>query len=643
MNRIQLDKKGNRIIVHTDQKLSDAIPGAYRTVNGYWTVPLDLETCKLLRELFGKRLALSTELRRWATGARDRRDYMGRLGQATRARLEVVPKVAPRLYKAMRTREYQLVGTRFIADNPPASAIFDEPGLGKTLIAIAGILEAEVPGPYLVVAPMTAAESVWQREIRRWLPNHHRVITLPNGQGARNALIKYTQYTEDTWMVVHPEIIQTRVWWICAECGERTKWQYKPVPILDCGHPKGKRTKKIDEYRYPRLFEVEWGAIVVDESHDCLIRRTATPTQRRAGLDRLGSNVREDGLRIALSGTPMEGKPHQLWGTLNWLDPEQYSAFGRWAELYWRRGGYTGFQIGEFRPEREQMLWDSLKSIALRRTKMEVAKDLPPKAYVGTPYESEELDVSPIGIWLPMDGSQKRAYDEMLADSATELESGRLETISALAELTRLKQFACSYGDVIEKKLPNGDKDFRFVPQLPSNKYDWLLEFLDELGYPRNPLTKVVIVSQFTRLLELYAQHLEKHFRTKPNRPITSMITGRVKKQDRHSILDRFNQVGNEQIMLLNTKAGGQSITIDSADRMVFISETRVPDNQEQAEDRIHRVSKPRQCMYYYLRSQGTVDVGTALINEERTRDTKRLLDVRRGVEYLRRVIELSK
>jgi len=95
--------------------------------------------------------------------------------------------------------------------------------------------------------------------------------------------------------------------------------------------------------------------------------------------------------------------------------------------------------------------------------------------------------------------------------------------------------------------------------------------------------------------------------------------------------------------MMLNVKAGGTAITIDSADRMIFISETRNPAQQSQAEDRIHRVSNPRQCMYYYLRSLGTVDVGTSLVNQEADRESRRLLDGRRGVEYVRHVLDLSR
>ena len=95
--------------------------------------------------------------------------------------------------------------------------------------------------------------------------------------------------------------------------------------------------------------------------------------------------------------------------------------------------------------------------------------------------------------------------------------------------------------------------------------------------------------------------------------------------------------------MFLNVKAGGTAITIDSADRMIFISETRIPDQQKQAEDRIHRISNPRHCFYYYLRSLGTVDIGTALVNQEMEQETHRLLDKRRGVDYMRHILDLSR
>lgn len=648
---VRIEKQGRRITVKSDEPLpglQTTIPGAYLTVAGFWTVPLSLESCKLLREAFGRRLVLGKELRSWARVVRDNRVTMAELAASDDAELDHLAEAAPKLFEAMSTRTYQRVGARFIADNS-ATLVADEPGLGKTLIAMGGILESGVPGPYLIVAPKTAADSVWRREITRWLPKHHKAVIVPDNRAQREARLRLTRYGPHTWLIVHPEMVMVDAWWSCQaeDCGVDTTVKGKQQRVLSCGHIKDRKTPKTISQSYPKLFEIEWGVIVVDESHESLIVRTAGQTQRRRGLEMLP--LRGDGLRIAMSGTPFDSKPHQLWGTLNWLEPTTYSAFNRWAELYWQKGGYTGHQLGEFNKAREPMLWDSISAIALRRTKAEVAKDMPPKTYVGNPYDPDEPD-SPVGVWLEMDGKQAKAYEAMERLSVAELESGRLEALYALEELTRLKQLATSYGDIVQREAWLTDEDgnrFRgmkdfYVPRLPSNKFNWTVDSLEEWGYPSNPLTKVVIVSFYTGILESFREGLEKHFKTKPNRPMCSAITGKTPMKDRRRIIDRFNEPGNEQVMLLNVKAGGTAITLDTADRMIFLSETRIPDQQLQAEDRIHRVSNPRQCLYYYLRSIGTVDVGTAIVNQDMIRGTHRLLDQRRGVDYMRQVLKLS-
>lgn len=678
---IRLRKNGRRIEIRSNEPMPGmrtTVPGAYETVGGYWTVPLSLESLTLLRMKYGQRLNLDNALKRWANSVMESRNYMSELAASEDAQLHVLPRVAPKLARAMRKRTYQRVGVRFIADSS-ATLNADDPGLGKTFEAMGGILEAEIPGPYLVVAPKTAADSVWRREIMRWLPLNHRPVILPELRVDRDYRIRITRYTEDTWLIVHPEILLVQSYWECQEiiekgkragqvCGKRTVEANKQQRTLDCGHIRDRKTKKILEPGYPKLFEVEWGAIIVDESHESLIRRKGVPTQRRRGLDML--RLRAGGTKIAMSGTPFDSKPEQLWGTLNWLDPKTYSAYHRWAELFWQKGGYTGFDIGEFRQDREQLLWDSLKSIALRRTKAEVASDLPPKMHVGTRLDPRD-EHSPLGIWLEMDGKQEHAYRQMEETSIAELESGRIEAITALAELTRLKQLACAYGDIDQRWVRIGEiacaqrnrftskrackhcdrhgwhEEIRhfYTPHLPSNKFNWITENLEEWGYPKSPLTKVVIVSFYTGILEMMRQGLEKHFRRKPGHELCTSITGRTPPGSRRDVIDRFNRNGRDtpQIMLLNVKAGGTAITIDSADRMIFISETRNPAQQGQAEDRIHRISNPRHCMYYYLRSLGTVDIGTALVNQESDRVTRRLLDGRRGVEYVQHVLDLSR
>lgn len=669
---IHLEKRGNRIEVRTPQPLPGfrtTIPGAYQTTQGFWTVPLSLETCQLLRQKYKDSLVVGSELKRWARTARQSRDYMAELAEATDAPVEFLGDAAPHLAEAMNTRTYQRVGVRFIADTN-AVLIADDPGLGKTLQIMGGLLEADVPGPYLVIAPKSAADAVWRREIMRWLPTDHRAVILPETREARERKIRLGRYGAKTWLIVHPEVVMVQAYWVCQyrvpagpnglstkPCGRKTVEGNRQRRTLDCGHQRDRKTQKELVHAYPWLFDIEWGSVVIDESHEVLIKRRGVPTQRRRGADLL--RLRPDGIKIASSGTPFDNHPYQLWGTLNWLDPKTYSAFGRWAELYWQKGGYTGHEIGEFRADREQMLWDSLKGVALRRTKAEVATDLPPKFYVGSPLEPSNED-SPVGIWLPMSDKQMQAYHDLAKTSVAELESGRLEAADTLTELTRLKQLACSYGDLYTKLVrvrceswrcaimdcPGWHKELRqmYRPKLPSNKFTWIVESLEEWGYPKKPLTKVVIVSMHTSVLMLFQREIERHFKTKPNRPLCTSITGLTPGKHRRRIIDEFNKqdADTPHIMLLNVKAGGTAITLDTADRMIFVSETRIPDQQKQAEDRIHRISNPRQCLYYYLRSQNTVDEGTALLNAELEQLSHRLLDGRRGIAYFKHVLELS-
>jgi len=661
---IEIDIVGNRIHLTSpyDPRTVAAckrVPGAnWAKTVGAWTFPATIETCLLLRAEFGAQLKIRKALSHWYRDAKIAREQMADLNLIGAAvALPRLEKLAPALHEAVTVgRRYQSRGARFMVEGG-ATIIADDPGLGKTLEVLAAIVEHGLPGPYLVVSPKTAATSVWPREIPRWIPEAN-VIELPEGRAKRDAILSglvevYRQNQlgatgfdlSNTWISVHPEAVLTKSFWDCPEiikgslestgaevatvCGVSTPYTRKPTPELACGHEKPKGLKVRNEHTFPQLFEIEWGALVVDECHESLVMKSGTPTQRRRGLELL--RPREGALRVASSGTPFRSKPEQLWGVLNWLRPKVYSGKWGWVKKYWETGGFTGWEIGKIREDREEMLWADLGGIMLRRTKAEVAPDLPPKTYVGTPLDPSDAN-SPVGIWLPMSKSQSRAYKQMTQQSFAELGGGsRLEAIGTLAELTRLQQFASSYGTIDSK----GD----FMPTIPSNKLDWLEEFLESLGIPKEPTGKVIVVSQYTRLLRMLSFGLSAI-----QSGVGCMLTGEVTGAKRRDTIDRFNEpVGSDSphVMFMNVKAGGTAITIDSADDMVILDEAD-PDTMTQVEDRIHRVSNPRPVRYHYLRSMDSVDVGISLVNADRSAQGRRLLDGRRGVEFFRKVLELS-
>lgn len=589
---------------------------------GCWTLPLDLETFSILTgSKLSRELEISDRLWKWVLQTRENRTALVNTASGrNRPELTRVPRVAPELARALATRAYQMDAVNF-GKQTRAFLIADDPGLGKTLMAMGTVIELGIPGPYLVVCPKTAVESVWRNELEHWLPRAN-IVTMAEYQRAGREEILAQRFGKRTWVVINPEMLLTKSYWMCWKCEHLTRYTRRKIPVLECGHMRRNNSERFDEHRYPQLFENPWSVVIVDESHECLIRKPGEPTQRRLGLEVLP--IRRNALRLALSGTPMRGKPYQLWGTLNWLNSKKYGGYWRWVGGFWELGGFSGYQVMGLRKDREHLLWDSLNDIVVRRTKAEVAKDLPPKQYVGTPI----LEGMPNAVLLPMESKQQRAYEEMLTHSSARLGKSRIEAISPIAELTRLRQFAASYG-----RMHKG----RFVPILPSNKFTWLIERMEEWGWPRDPDCNIVIVSQFTKLLDLFGSALDKHFK----HPLSLYITGNTPIVDRRSILNKFERYERKALMM-NIKAGGTSITIDNADRMIFLSRSPIPDVETQAEDRLHRISKPRSVQYYYLHSVDTVDIGTAIVNSDMDKQALALLNRNDQREYAKRVIELS-
>jgi SNF2 family DNA or RNA helicase len=492
-------------------------------------------------------------------------------------------------------------------------------------------------------------------------------VVVTGSRPERNAILSRVLHSyslENVWVIINIEMVRTKSFWVCPECNE--EWRASDHPksnIVDCGHD-ARRVRTRHDHEYPELFDFGWGALIADECQRSLIRTSGTPTQTRAGMKMLQSAA--NGLRIALSGTPMRGKPQRLWGVLNWLDETRNKGFWSWLERYWivTQEGYAGARtIGDFREDRADAFHRSLDRMMIRRTKAEVSPDLPPKAYMGSALDPADPK-SPVAVWLPLTPEQERAYAQMIASGSAEIEGGDVNAVGILAELTRMKQFASCYMKVEEKtqRITGAREAVRrqnaarqgqslpavleeqvklAVPGLPSNKLDWIEQFLLDrniLDSDELPTTKVVIVSQFTEILGLFANALQGKYSGFRYAAVTGKVTGRKRQEN----IDSFNDMDSGvHVMFLNTIAGGVAVTLDAADDMIIIDETHIPDDQEQVEDRINNrrpEEKVLQRCYWYLKSLGTIDEGIARTNYERDRDQKRHLDDRRGVPYLRAV-----
>lgn len=549
----------------------------------------------------------------------------------------------------------------------------------NTLQCFGAVVEAGITGDILVLAPTAAVAITWPDELAMWLPEDEVVVV--NGDGKRrkqmlHAALDVEPTAKRRWFIVNLEMARTE--WVKPS----TEVRYpKTGPNKRNGTDPRKREFPVPgwwDYKYPELFgsftikeEYEeqvdgetvkktreviveydaWATIVVDESHRGLITKTSIPQDQtliRAGMGMLP--LEEGGLKIAMSGTPMRGKVENLWGTLNWLYPELYSSYWDWVERW-----FTFVELDDGKSVIDTLdesksgeFYRDIQPYILRRTKKEVRAELPDKLYAGTPLPDEfgRVDeTSPVGHWLEMHPKQAKAYAEIVAEAETRLESGILAANGRLAELVRMKQFASSYGDIETYLDSEGDEAVRFKPLLPSNKFDWIVEFLESLGITKNPTVeydedgnpeyrKVVIASQFTSLIDLYDRELTK-------KGIKCLkITGKVNTKTRVEAAKTWqNGEDGPRVFLLNTMAGGVALTLDSADDLILVDETFIPDEQEQVEDRIHRVSRMHQVTIHYLRSLGTVEETIAMTTSIREKMTKLLLDGERGVKFFKKLV----
>jgi SNF2 family DNA or RNA helicase len=98
-------------------------------------------------------------------------------------------------------------------------------------------------------------------------------------------------------------------------------------------------------------------------------------------------------------------------------------------------------------------------------------------------------------------------------------------------------------------------------------------------------------------------------------------LTGATSLKERTRIQSAFQDPDDPlRVVIINTKAGGESITLDAADEMIVIDDPWKSDTSKQLHDRIHRVSRVHQVTVYRLLSVGTIEEWMAGLTEEQRR-----------------------
>ena len=308
-----------------------------------------------------------------------------------------------------------------------------------------------------------------------------------------------------------------------------------------------------------KLAETEFEYVILDEAQ--AIKNASSQVAKASRLLR-GHH------RLALSGTPIENHLGELWSLFEFLNPGLLGSARTFART---------FAAKTTPPERREALARALRPLILRRTKEQVAPELP-----------ERIEQT---LYCELEGKQKKQYDE-LRDHYRQSLLGRVREngiersrMQILEALLRLRQAACDPG-LID---PNTDAS--------SAKMELLMEELREVLESGH---RALVFSQFTSFLGIVRGALEvEHI---------DYLYLDGKTRDRQSLVDAFQSAAGPPLFLISLKAGGLGLNLTNADYIFLLDPWWNPAVEAQAIDRAHRIGRRKPVVAYRLIARDTVE-----------------------------------
>lgn len=309
------------------------------------------------------------------------------------------------------------------------------------------------------------------------------------------------------------------------------------------------------------LSQQEFGYAVLDEAQQ--IKNPDTKVSQSC----FAINARN---RIAVTGTPIENRSRDLWSIFRFLMPGLLGPRREFEE-----------HLDRDPDEFFDKLHQQLAPFILRRTKKDVAKELPEKV---------ELD-----LYCPLTPYQQREYAKLTSEGierfgeALDAVTGK-ESFNLLSLLTRLRQACC------DPALLPWVKESKFED---SGKLQLLMDRLPDILSAKH---KVVVFSQFVSFLDRTEAVLKERF---PKLKLYRLTGSTV---DRQSPVAQFQKQKDAAVMLVSLKAGGTGITLHAADYVFLLDPWWNPAVEHQAIDRVHRIGQDKTVFVYRLITQGTIE-----------------------------------
>ncbi len=298
--------------------------------------------------------------------------------------------------------------------------------------------------------------------------------------------------------------------------------------------------------------------------------------------------------RLALSGTPVENNLLELWSQFTFLNPGMLGSERTFAENFAKPIEKSADESAS--STLKQMIFPFI----LRRTKELVATELPPKV------EST--------VYCDMEPEQQRAYEywrqyyrESILHSIETVGLNRSK-MKVLEGLMRLRQVCCHPGLV--------DLNYRGT----AGKFEAFREMLEDILAEGH---KVLVFSQFVKMLEILRQHCEK------DGIVYEYLDGSTR--NRRERVERFQNDENVKLFLISLKAGGTGLNLTAADYVIHYDPWWNPAVEMQATDRTHRIGQTRQVFSYKLITRETVEEKILALQEKKMALVKNIITTDSG------------
>jgi superfamily II DNA or RNA helicase len=344
--------------------------------------------------------------------------------------------------------------------------------------------------------------------------------------------------------------------------------------VLD--HTQADRVKGSDHFKDYDLVLTTYGTLRRDAGYfkdivfDYAVLDEAQAIKNASSESAKAARLLRAGHRLALSGTPVQNHLGELWSLFEFLNPGMMGSATVFRET-------TQKSVGNDAATRTALA-RAMRPFILRRTKEQVAKDLPQK-----------LEQT---LYCELGDVQRKAYNDLRDYYRTSLldriakEGMNKAKIQVLEALLRLRQAACHPGLIDKSKIKEG-----------SAKLDTLMEQVGEVLEENH---KVLVFSQFTSFLAIVRKRLDAAG------TVYEYLDGKTR--DRQERVERFQSDPDCKLFLISLKAGGLGLNLTAAEYVFLLDPWWNPAVEAQAIDRAHRIGQTRQVFAYRLIAKDTVE-----------------------------------